>query len=80
MEPAAPARLAGGRGRPSREAQLSARGVSVKGLLIALAVLVVLYMADQQFAQGKYTYACDVAEATHFCDLGATSNLVAVMS
>ena len=26
-------------------------------MLLAIAVLVVLYIADQQFAQGKYTYA-----------------------
>ncbi len=29
----------------------------MKGLMIAIGVIVVLYIGDQQFAQGKYTYA-----------------------
>jgi hypothetical protein len=29
----------------------------MKGLLIAVGIIVALYIADQQYAQGKYTYA-----------------------
>jgi hypothetical protein len=39
----------------------------MKGLLIAVGIIAALYVADQQYTQGKYTYALQrmVAQMRH---------------
>jgi hypothetical protein len=43
------------------------RGLRMKGLLVAVVVVATLYVADQQYTQGKYTYAIGrmVAQMRH---------------